>query len=262
VFLHILGTPPEDAAQIHAWMSTFLGGGFRYASDQQKQRRQAAMREARLHFQDQILRRQSDPGDDFLSDVVQTKLKRDGDLELDYLVGEINNLYLAAYANTLYMLANTLLLLLEHPDVMARLRSNPSLIPRMVEEALRVETPMQWGLRLVVENTELHGVHLPKGASVLTFVGAANRDERRFKDPEQFWIERPRVVKDHLAFGFGIHRCIGAPLARLEGRVAFEQLLSRLRDIRLAPGKNDFKHVTKSANHRVVKELHIEFERA
>jgi cytochrome P450 len=261
VFLHILGTPPEDAEQIHAWMSTFLGAGFRYATDEQKQRQQTAMREARAYFEDQILQRQANPLDDFLSEAVHAKLKRDGDLELDYLIGEITNLYLAAYANTLYMLANTLLLLLEHPDELARLRANPSLIPRMIDEALRIETPMQWGLRLVTQDTELRGVHLPKGASVLTFVGAANRDERTFDDPARFWIDRPRVIKDHLAFGRGIHRCVGAPLARLEGRVAFEQLLSRLSDIRLAPGKNDFKHATKSANHRVVKALHIEFDR-
>jgi cytochrome P450 len=260
VFLHILGTSPEDAEQIQQWMSTFLGGGFRYASAEKKLRQQTAMRAAQNYFEREIFDRKTHPRDDLLSLIVHSKLERDGDLELDYLIGEITNLYLGAYGNTLYMLANTLLLLLQHPDEMAQVVADRSLIRPMLEEAMRLESPVQWDLRLVTQDTNLRGVHLPKGSSVLVFLGSGNRDERKFKDPERFWIGRPRVVKDHVAFGRGAHLCVGAPLARLEGKIAFEQLFSRLRNIRLAPGKNDFTHTTGSANHRVLKALHIEFE--
>jgi cytochrome P450 len=115
--------------------------------------------------------------------------------------------------------------------------------------------------RIVVEDTELHGVAIPKGSVVLIMYGAANRDERVFAEPERFDVERPNVVKQQLGFGHGIHMCLGAPLARLEGQVAFEQLLSRLEGIRLAEGRNDFTHVP-SVNHRALQALHIEFEKA
>jgi cytochrome P450 len=191
---------------------------------------------------------------------VQSKWERDGDLDLYYLVGEVTTLYQAAYHNTVYMLANTMLLLLENPGELELVLADRSLIRNAIDESLRRESPVQWLQRIVVEDTELGGVQLPEGAVVLILYGSANRDERRFAEPERFQVERSNLLKDQLAFGHGIHMCLGAPLARLEGQVAFEQVLSRLKNLRLS-AKNDFSHI-ETVNHRGPKHVFIEFEPA
>jgi cytochrome P450 len=107
---------------------------------------------------------------------------------------------------------------------------------------MRLESPVQWLQRIVTEDTELGGVALPKGSLVLILWGAANRDERKFDDPERFVIDRPAVAKRQMAFGYGIHMCVGAPLARLEGEIAFNRVFDRLANLRLTAA-NDFTHI-------------------
>jgi cytochrome P450 family 130 len=121
--------------------------------------------------------------------------------------------------------------LARHPDQRAELVDDPSLVPAAVEEMLRLEAPTQALPRTTTRDVELHGVSIPMGSRVLLVFGAANLDEREFADPERFDIHRraPR----HLAFGHGIHYCLGAMLARLEGRVIFEELLSRIPEYRI-----------------------------
>jgi cytochrome P450 len=214
-------------------MQTSTGQGFHYATDEQKRAQVQAMAEAHDYFKQMLTERVENPTGDFLSDVVRLKLARDGQLDLYYLVGEVTTIYSAAYHNTVYMLCSAMRLLLQNPDQMARLNEDRSLARGLVDEALRLESPVQWLQRVVTEDTELNGVHLPKGAVCLVLWGSGNRDSGKFEDPERFWIDRPNALRDHLAFGFGIHKCLGARLARLEGQVAFEQLLKRLNDIRL-----------------------------
>src|SRR5262249_27752166 len=150
-----------------------------------------------------------------------------------------------------------LLLLIESPDQMAAVAADPTLIPRMFEESLRLESPVQWSPRRTTEDTTLGGVQIPAGAFVLVVNGAANRDESHFACPVGFDHARKNAT-DHLAFGFGNHFCIGAPLARLEGRIAFEQLFARLRDIGLAPGF--VPEYLPSPNRRGLRRLDIVFE--
>jgi cytochrome P450 len=110
---------------------------------------------------------------------------------------------------------------------------------------------------MVLDDVELGGVHIPKGAVVLLVWGSGNRDPERFDDPERFSIDRDQLAKNQLAFGRGIHMCLGAPLARLEGRVAIDRLLSRFDTIRYTPGKNTFA-VIDSVIMRTLEELHLD----
>jgi cytochrome P450 len=131
----------------------------------------------------------------------------------------------------------------------------------MVDEVLRLESPVQWLQRVVTRDTVLSGVKIPKGSLVLVVWGAGNRDGDKFDDPDRFQIDRPNVLRDHLGFGYGIHKCIGARLARLEGQIAFERLLARLSDIRLAVPPELLEYVY-DVNHRQLKSLPIQFEPA
>ena len=211
-------------------------------------------------FRAQILARVAEPADDFLTEMIQTQVERDGELELPYLTVEATNLFGAGNVTTAHMIASAMWLLLENPSQMALVREDSGRIAPMLEESLRVESPVQWLQRVTTQDTELAGVEIPAGSIVLVVYAAANRDEGRFPDAEAFDVRRPNLVKDHLGFGRGIHRCVGAPLARLEGRIAFEILLDRLKDIRLADG-NDLAH-TDSSQQRGLRALHLEFARA
>ena len=135
-----------------------------------------------------------------------------------------------------------MLLFLQNPDELERARAERPLIRTALEESMRLESPVQWLQRIVTEDTELGGVALPKGSLVLILWGAANRDERKFDDPERFVIDRPAVAKRQMAFGYGIHMCVGAPLARLEGEIAFNRVFDRLANLRLTAA-NDFTHI-------------------
>ena len=147
-------------------------------------------------------------------------------LSEDDLLGFCFLLLIAGNDTTTTLIGNGAELLARHPDQRAMLAANPALIPAAVEEMVRIEAPTQALPRTARRDLTRHGVTIPEGSRVMFLFGAANLDEREFDDPERFDIAReaPR----HLGFGHGIHFCLGAPLARLEARVAFEELLARL----------------------------------
>jgi cytochrome P450 len=206
--------------------------------------------------------RYRNPGEDLLSELIQLQVHRDGEFKLDYLDTICTELLSGGVVTTAQMMINAMLLLLETPDQMTRVRADESWLPLMFEESLRVESPVQSLTRLCVKECEVSGVKIPAGAKVLMVFGSANRDPDRFPDPERFDIDRPRnQLKVHFGFGYGLHFCVGAPLARVEGRIAFQHLLARTRNIRLAPGKNDFKHIA-STHFRALRSLHLELDRA
>ena len=126
---------------------------------------------------------------------------------------------------------------------MQRVLDDPGLIRPMLDESLRIESPFHLTEMICEADTEIAGVPIPAGAAVYKVWGSGNRDEGRFSDPDAFRIRRPGIGKTHLGFGRGSHRCLGAPLALLEGTIAFEVLLSRCRNIRFAPDQNDWTHV-------------------
>ncbi len=137
----------------------------------------------------------------------------------------------AAFESTNLMLGNTLIALSLYPDQRAEVREQPSLVPGMIEEALRWDTSTQGFARTITQDITIEDTLIPAGSRAFVVFGAANRDERQFPDPERFDIHRK--IARHLGFGWGIHICLGAPLARLEMKVAFEELLPRLGDYSL-----------------------------
>jgi cytochrome P450 len=200
------------------------------------------------------------PTDDIVSDLANVTLTEDGDprpLSDAEALSVIQQILVAGNETTANTITAGIRLLLDHPDQFAEILKDPSLIPNMVEEVLRVSTAVQTSWRIAAKDTVLGGVAIPKGAKVLLRWAAGDRDEAQFPDGESFNIARANARK-HLAFGLGIHMCLGATLARKELTVAFNILLSRLRNLRFAPGKNDFTH-HQSILLRGLKSLHLEF---
>ena len=124
-----------------------------------------------------------------------------------------------------------MLALLRHPDQLAALREEPALIPSAVEELLRFDSPVQVDVRSVLEDCDVNGFRVQRGDNIIALLGAANRDPDRFQTPERLDVRRRE--QNHLAFGRGIHHCLGAPLARLEGRVVLETLIERFASMSL-----------------------------
>jgi cytochrome P450 len=201
-----------------------------------------------------------EPTDDIVSDLANVTLTEDGDprpLTDAEALSVIQQILVAGNETTANTIVAGTRLLLDHPDQFAEILKGPSLIPNFVEEALRFSTAVQTSWRIAAKDTELGGVAIPKGAKVLLRWAAGDRDDAQFPDGESFNAARANARK-HLAFGLGIHMCLGATLARKELTVAFTTLLSRLKDLRFAPGKNDFTH-HHSILLRGLKALYLEF---
>jgi cytochrome P450 len=172
------------------------------------------------------------PGDDIVSALLTAKVngKPLSDIELR---GMVFLLISAGYQTTVGGISMMLHYVLRDPAVTERLRAEPHLIPKAVEEALRIDSPVQYLSRTLVDDVSVRGEKLVAGDKVSIFWGSANRDPEVFDDPDEFRIDRPK--NDHIAFGYGVHFCIGAPLARMEMRVVLEEVLRRMPDLRLDP---------------------------
>lgn len=260
VILKVFGVPDKDEALIRSWMSKFQGHAFRHSSALQQKEQIDAVTMAKEYFSRALTDRVSAPREDFLSDLVQAKLSRDGTLHMHALLSEIIVGYQAAIHNTVNMIVNTMYLLLRHPDQMARVLAEPAMLQNAIEEALRLASPVQWIQRIAARDVEMHGVTIPKGSLILLHFGSANHDPAKFSEPEEFRIDRPNI-HSHLAFGYGGHKCLGMPLARLEARIAFERLFSRLKNFRFAQGKSDVRYLY-SPNKRALEALHVQFDPA
>ncbi len=184
------------------------------------------------YFEDVIEQRRREPRDDLISAVVRAE---DGDLKLmpDDVLAFVALLLIAGNETTTNLIGNALLLLFEHPGQLASVQADHKLIPNMMEEALRYESPVQFLFRSTTEDTDIAGVAVPKGATVIPIYASGNRDEARFPRADVFDITRN--ASGHLAFGLGVHFCLGAPLARLEARVVFEELFSSTDALRPSP---------------------------
>lgn len=201
--------------------------------------------------------RQRQLGDDVLSQFIRAQVERDGELSLPYVHMQAAILLAGGVITTAHMLGMTMVLLLENPDVMAAVSTDLTKIRRLLDESLRAESPVQWVPRRVLEDVTLSGVDIPAGSYVLLGFGAANRDTTVFEEPDRFDLDRDNAHR-HVAFGHGIHFCLGAPLARLEGRLALEALLSRMKNIRLAPGAT-VGHID-SPSFRGIRSLPLQFD--
>jgi cytochrome P450 len=174
--------------------------------------------------------RRREPRDDVLTELA-TATYMDGTLpEVTEVVRTATFLFGAGQETTAKLLSAALRFLCDEPELQDRLRADRSLIPLFVEETLRMEAPVKSAFRLARTNTSLAGVPITAGTTVMVSPGAANRDPERFECPHEFRLDR-KNVREHLAFSRGIHSCPGAPLARVEGRVALERILDRMIDI-------------------------------
>ena len=257
VMFNILGLEADE----WAWSADieFEGAGARYLPpDLQKlQDRDGARLNAQMTavVEDRI----ANPRDDAISNLIAGHRERTGEVNLAYLAVESTVLLLGGVLTSAHLSGSAMLLLLQNPEQMELMRADFSKIPRMLEEALRLESALQFMPRYTTTDTELGGVQIPAGSNVLLLFASANRDGEVFEEPEAFDPSRSNV-KRHVGFGLGPHFCLGAPLARLEGKLAFETLFTRLAEIRLAEG-NEFLHID-SAFNRGPKELFLEFEAA
>lgn len=227
----LAGFPADDREIFLSWPLSVMHGR-RFMSGQQLAEQERAGLAQLEYCKQLILARHTQPEDDFLSRFIADAVARDGGLNIPYLVSEVKLILVAGHETTERLLGNTMLLLLRHPDALARLTDDPTLIPGALEESLRIEAPTQWVSRVCTRDSELGGVPIPAGATVLVLYGSANHDEL-WDDPAAFRIDRADAQKYHMAFGGGVHRCLGAPVARLEARIALTAFLARLRDIRL-----------------------------
>lgn len=205
--------------------------------------------------------RRREPRDDMISILANSQLEVAGrPLTHGECLSVLNQFLVAGHETTTSTFGWGMLLLCRNPGIEARLRGNAKLIKTFVEEALRLESPVQGLPRLVTRDTELGGRALKAGTLIMLRYGAANRDERQFERPDEVDIEREKAGMQ-LAFGSGVHHCIGAPLARQELNLGFASLLDTLRDIRLAPGYPE-PEAEPSFILRNLPSLHIQFKRA
>jgi cytochrome P450 len=179
---------------------------------------------------DQLETARREPSEDILGAIARA-------IEANVLdVGEaciiLQTLLSAGGESTTSLLGNSVRLLAEHQDVQSTLRAHPDLIPAFVEESLRLESPFRFLFRSTAKDTQLGDLPIPAGSTVLLFWGAANRDPAAFPEPDAIDLHR-RLPRRHVAFGRGIHHCVGAPLARLEGQVVLKCLLERTSSIEL-----------------------------
>jgi cytochrome P450 len=207
--------------------------------------------------------RRRNPRDDVMTELA-TATFPDGTLpEVHDVMLIAANLFAAGQETTARMMSTALRYLGERPGLQQALRDDRSLIPAFLEEVVRIESPIQGNFRLALRDTTVGGVDIPAGTTVMVIEGAANRDPRQFDDPAELRIDRVNG-RHHIGFGFGIHACAGAPLARAEGRVSLERIFDRMGDIRISdtehgpPGDRRYRY-TPIYMLRGLEALHLEF---
>ena len=251
-----LGLPRTDLPILKRWSDDAaapLGGMISRAQEVECARSEI---EAQHYFAAKLDERRRQPRDDFLTELCKARLEENELLNNSEIYYLLIQLLVAGNESVRNLISSAMLLLLKHPGHMREVCAEPRLIPTFIEEALRLEPPIKAFFRVAKSDTEVGGVKIRAGSRLAVLFASANHDDLHFTDPELFDIHRENAG-DHLAFGLGIHYCLGASLARTEARIAFEVLLSRLHGIRLGAG-NDFNH-TPSFIFRGLNALHLEF---
>ncbi|MEM8936637.1 MAG: cytochrome P450 [Pseudomonadota bacterium] len=262
VIADALGVPREHYDQFEEWSNAFIIQLSGIAGKEQRLWAAAKIVEFQKYFVNVIEEKRANPTEDVISDLVHADLSEEGDdrkMTYEELLSILQQLLVAGNETTAHTLTAGLYFLLTNPDQMDRLRADPSLVDNFIEETLRYLSPTNNMWRVATEDTEVNGVAIKKDDLVLVRYGSGNRDGNKFTDGDAFDMTRDNAG-DHLAFGAGIHTCLGAQLARKEMRTAFPIILKRLKNIRLDPDNNQLQFLP-SILLRGVFALNIEFEK-
>lgn len=230
VIAEMLGVPVEDWPRYKRWSDVILNIANTFSKDEEAARALAEYRavtaEMRGFLPALIAQRRAAHQDDLLTRLAEAEV--DGErLTEQELLGFVQLLLVGGQETTANLINNAILCFIENPDQLARLRAAPELLPSAIEEVLRFRSPLQWMPRATSREIEMHGQVIPAGKLVLPMIGSANRDPKQFRDAGRFDITRD--PNPHLAFGHGIHSCLGSSLARLEARIALGDFLERIK---------------------------------
>ncbi|MGE4650673.1 MAG: cytochrome P450 [Myxococcota bacterium] len=235
VVAHSLGVPLEDRYRFDEWTNATVDanaeGGLLDAHQ--------IVADLFGYFAALIEERRSQPRDDMISALILGRLKTGEEVSMAKLLGMAFTMVTGGNDTVTGLLGGTLELLTRHPEQRARLIENPALIPNAVEEFLRLTSPVQGLTRTLTRDVEIEGQTIPKGRKAMLLYGSANRDEREFGD-DAATCDVTRKIRRHVAFSYGPHHCIGAALARLQGRITLEELLSRCPDFAVDPEAGSF----------------------
>jgi cytochrome P450 len=233
VTAEMLGVPTSDHEMLKSWSQDFaeMLGNFQH-NPGRAAKVLKSVEEMVAYFGAAVTAEATKPTEGLINALVTAEV--DGDrLTDDEIVANVIVTMVGGQETTTNLIGNGLLTLLRRPDELERLRADPELMPSAVEELLRYESPSQHTARLAPADAVLGGTSIPEGTAVIAVMGAANRDPERFPDPDRIDLARPD--NRHVAFGWAGHFCFGAPLARIEGALAFEALLSRFSELSVAP---------------------------
>jgi cytochrome P450 len=238
VIAELLGVPPKDRAQFKVWSDQRARTLEPTITARERDMAAEASKAFMAYFLGIINERRVHPQNDLISALVMAEEQGDK-LTEDEMVVMLRLLLVAGNETTTNLIGNGMLALLQHPEQLQLLRRQPELMPSAIEELLRYDAPVQTDIRTALEDVELGGKFIRKGQGLLLLIGSANRDPDIYHDPDG--LDLTRRETSHMTFGRGIHHCLGAPLARLEGRVAFEMLLERFEDLHLLTDRPQFK---------------------
>ena len=258
-----LGVPLSDYESFSSWSDAFVQQLSGTSSPDEHVEIAKKLVQFQQYFAQKLKEKENNPTDDIISDLANLEIEDDEGitrkLETSEQLSILQQLLVAGNATTAHTISEALHLLISNPDQMELVVNDHSLIPNMIEEATRLLTPTNNMWRIATEDTELDGVKIPKGSVLIIRYGSGNRDEDVFENPDKFDVTR-KNARRHIAFGQGIHVCLGMNLARKEMYTAFPIILDRLKNMRFGEG-NDFVY-SPNVLLRGLDKLHIEFDKA
>jgi cytochrome P450 len=238
VIAELLGVPTEDRPQFQIWSRHRARGLEPNITDKERRLVTEAGKELDAYFLGIIDQRRREPQDDLISGLVAAEEAGDK-LSQAELLAMLRLLLVAGNETTTKLIGNGMLALLRNPEQLEVLRQSPDLMPSAIEELLRYDAPVQLDVRVALEDVEFDGRHVKKGQGIMVLLGSANRDPEVFSEPDR--LDLTRQEANHISFGRGIHHCLGASLARLEGRLTFEAIMERFADIRMQTDRPVFR---------------------
>ena len=238
VIAELLGVPTEDRPQFQIWSRHRARGLEPNITDKERRLVTEAGKELDAYFLGIIDQRRREPQDDLISGLVAAEEAGDK-LSQAELLAMLRLLLVAGNETTTKLIGNGMLALLRNPEQLEVLRQSPDLMPSAIEELLRYDAPVQLDVRVALEDVEFDDRHVKKGQGIMVLLGSANRDPEVFSEPDR--LDLTRQEANHISFGRGIHHCLGASLARLEGRLTFEAIMERFADIRMQTDRPVFR---------------------